>query len=109
MIRIRIKGAAEKIEGFMVWGHAGYAPLGEDIICAGVSAICTSAMIGLAELFPENTRYCVLPSGFMYCRLRGSMTQADERDSQLILRVMLLGLKAARESRGEYIDLTIGG
>jgi len=109
MIRIRIKGSAGNIEGFMVWGHAGYAPSGADIVCAGVSAVCTTAIIGLVALFPENTRYFISPSGFMYCRLRGKMTKARARDARLIFKVMFLGLEAIRESHGEYLDLIKGG
>ena len=109
MIRVRIKGEAGNIKGFIVWGHAGYAPRGEDIVCAGVSAICTAAIISLAELFPGNTRYRVLTSGLMYCRLRGDMTDEGVRDAQLILKVMSLGLEAIRDSHREHIDITIGG
>lgn len=37
-----------------VRGHAGYAPEGQDIVCAGISALfCTLAMHSLTELREE--------------------------------------------------------
>ena len=44
-------------KGFIVKGHADYAPYGEDIICSAVSAIVQTAQMGLerlAEDYPLN-------------------------------------------------------
>ncbi|HSQ90150.1 ribosomal-processing cysteine protease Prp [Romboutsia sp.] len=41
-------------------GHAGHGKPGEDIVCAGVSAIIQSALLGLEEIsknYPEHVRY----------------------------------------------------
>jgi len=108
MIKIRFWGGPDNIEGFMVWGHSGYAPPGRDIVCAAVSAICTGALIGLVDLFPRNTRYIILPRGLIYCKMRGRLTASRARQAQLIFRVAFLSLKAVQRSYGEYIDL-VGG
>jgi uncharacterized protein YsxB (DUF464 family) len=42
-----------------VKGHAGYAPHGQDIVCAAVSAILQTAVLGLesvARTYPDNVR-----------------------------------------------------
>ena len=49
--------------GFIIKGHAGFADHGEDIVCAGASAIAQSALLGLQDLlaigctFAENLAF----------------------------------------------------
>jgi uncharacterized protein YsxB (DUF464 family) len=41
-------------------GHAGYAEYGQDIVCASVSAIIQTALLGLqaiSEQYPNNVTY----------------------------------------------------
>ena len=106
MIRIRVKGGPGKIEGFLIWGHARYAPHGRDVVCAGVSAVATTALIGLRKRIPRNVRYRIIPGGLMYCRLFGELPDEAAGDAQTILDVMVLGLKAIRKSHQEYIEIT---
>ena len=104
MIRVRIKGSPDKIEGFMVWGHAGLAPGDGDIVCAGVSAVSTAALIGLAELVPGSARYKILPQGLMYCRLVDGIPKAGAQKAQAVLAAMALGLEAMQARYGDRID-----
>lgn len=50
MIRIQVqRDEAGNVQHLSVKGHAGYAEHGEDIVCAAVSAIVQTAMIGLTD------------------------------------------------------------
>lgn len=95
MITVRIQRRGGGIAGFSVEGHAGWAPRGRDIVCAGVSALTQAAVLGLEEylgLAPE----VVVREGFLRCRL-GELGRASS-EAQAILAAMELGLKAmARE------------
>ena len=42
-------------------GHAGYAPEGQDIVCAGVSALTQSLMLSLEKLTDDKIKYDVSP------------------------------------------------
>ena len=106
MIRVRLKGAPGKIEGFMIWGHSGSAPMGKDIVCAGVSAIAIAALIGLRKRCPEGIRYCVA-EGLIYCKLGQGHAGDGARDAQVILDTMFHGLESIRQSYGKYIDLAL--
>ncbi len=44
-------------------GHSGYAPFGEDIVCAGISALMFAAASAAAEL--NNGEICELKNGYM--------------------------------------------
>ena len=48
MIRISVvRDRRGDIVGWSVSGHSGFAPRGEDIVCAGVSAIVQTTLLGL--------------------------------------------------------------
>ena len=50
MIRVSVYlGADGGITGFEVVDHAGMAPRGQDIVCAGVSALTDTAFLGLTK------------------------------------------------------------
>ncbi|HOB87843.1 MAG TPA: ribosomal-processing cysteine protease Prp [Bacillota bacterium] len=102
MIRVTVwRKAAGPISGFQVEGHAGYAPAGEDIVCAAVSALTQAALLGLERLLG------IRPAQF-HCR-RGNLKclfqPAPEREGQLILETMVQGLKETAESYGTYLSL----
>jgi uncharacterized protein YsxB (DUF464 family) len=106
MIRIRVKGSPRRIEGFLIWGHAGAAPYGYDVVCAGVSAVATTALLGLKALLPADIHYRILPQGLIYCRLAAALPAEKARDTQVILATMVLGLEAIRRDHEGYVDFT---
>lgn len=106
MIRVRVKGNPDRIEGFTVWGHARFARRGTDVVCAGVSAVATTALIGLTSLVPGSARYRVLPQGLIYCRLKEDLPPDKAREAQAILKTMTLGLLAIREEYKGTMDFT---
>lgn len=63
MIHVRIS----KGDGYLrleMEGHAGAGPKGADIVCAAVSAIAETAVMGLAEVarqYPEHVRMSLAP------------------------------------------------
>ena len=44
-----------------VKGHAGYAPVGQDIVCAGISALFIGLVESLGELTEDTVRYDIKP------------------------------------------------
>ena len=109
MIRVRVKGSPDRIEGFIVWGHALYAPYGADIVCAGVTAVCMTTLIGIARLAPGHVVHGVSGRGILYCRLTGAVPGRLRRDLQLLLEVMVCGLQAIQSVYGAYVDLVLPG
>ncbi|MCL2120656.1 MAG: ribosomal-processing cysteine protease Prp [Clostridiales bacterium] len=106
MIRIRIRGSQENIKGFTVRGHAGYAPRGSDVVCAGVSAVATAALMGLVKRLPGHVRYRISRRGRMDCRLVGRISDEAAREAQTILDVMAQGLREIQQSHKKYIDFS---
>jgi len=103
MIRVVVdREASGNIVGFEVCGHAGYSEYGKDIVCAAVSAIVQTAVIGLTEILGIKIEYrqkagkatCVIPAGL----------SGDQNEKiNIILETMLCGLKSIEEGYGDYI------
>ncbi|NMA17729.1 MAG: ribosomal-processing cysteine protease Prp [Clostridiaceae bacterium] len=57
-----------RIVSFAMTGHSGYATSGQDIVCAGVSAIAQTAIGSLQELAAMNPDYR-LDDGHIACHV----------------------------------------
>lgn len=61
MIRIRVQFQDGETRRLQVEGHAGQDDPGEDIVCAGVSALVETLRLGLEQVVPGHARFCVQP------------------------------------------------
>ena len=48
-------------DGITVSGHAGFASIGQDIICAGVSALTQTLIRSIEDLTEDKIQYSVSP------------------------------------------------
>ena len=88
MIKVEIfKESTDRIVGFEVAGHSGTAEHGQDIVCAGVSSLAQTALLGLGEHLHRDMDYSVA-SGKLKMQLKG----APDELTEAILQTMLLGL-----------------
>ncbi len=105
MIRIQIfRDNEARITGFRVTGHAGTAPQGEDIICAGVSALTQSALLGL-ERWADRQMNLTVESG----KLIMDLTSEPDSLTQAILETMVLGLTAIADNYPKNVSLVSTG
>jgi uncharacterized protein YsxB (DUF464 family) len=89
MIKIDIvRNKLNYIEGFCVIGHADTAPHGQDIVCAGVSALTQTAVIGLERYLGRQVDLDIA-SGKLVATLKG----APDHLTAAILETMVLGLQ----------------
>ncbi|KLU63160.1 hypothetical protein CEB3_c04430 [Peptococcaceae bacterium CEB3] len=90
------------IHGFELSGHAGFADPGEDVVCAGVSALSIAAVNGLEHFLsvPPQVRE---ETGFLACSL-GQVSGEELSRAQWILETLRLGLEGIRAAYGnEYL------
>lgn len=92
MISVELRRAAAGWSGFRIEGHAGYAESGSDIVCAAVTALAETALLGLervARIKPLVERR----HGFLSCRLPRSAAPRSAEAARIILDTMALGLR----------------
>ncbi|CAA7599423.1 Cysteine peptidase C108, N-terminal of ribosomal L27 [Acididesulfobacillus acetoxydans] len=90
------------IHGFELSGHAGFADPGQDVVCAGVSALSIAAVNGLEHFLsvPPQVRE---GTGFLACSL-GPLGGEEFSRAQWILETLRLGLEGIRAAYGdEYL------
>ncbi|GJM75658.1 hypothetical protein HMSSN036_78740 [Paenibacillus macerans] len=92
------------IAGFEVEGHAGYAKAGEDIVCAGVSAVTVGTVNSIEELTAVvmDSR---MKNGFLSASLPFEVRPEAEEQVQLLLASLVVMLKSIEESYGKYIQI----
>nr|DAI34271.1 MAG TPA: YsxB-like protein [Caudoviricetes sp.] len=53
--------ASIRKDGITVTGHAGYAPPGQDIVCAGVTALTQALIKSIGDLTTDRIEYEISP------------------------------------------------
>ena len=105
MTRITIfRNHAQDFMGFNCSGHAGYADEGEDIVCAGISALVIATVNALDTYTDE-------PFSIRSDDATGEIDLRFERpaghDADLLMKSMVLGLQGIQHTYGnDYIILT---
>jgi uncharacterized protein YsxB (DUF464 family) len=104
MIQITITCTDNLIKEFKVQGHAGYKAEGEDIYCAGVSAITQTALLGLMRQLKSEPAYKV-EKGFLSCSLPDKLGEDEMARAQVILSTMEAGLRSLQDAYPDYIKV----
>ena len=88
-------------------GHSGYAPEGEDIVCAALSAVIQTAVLGVMRVAGADADYHTdQDKGSLSLTLK-SMNESQRRDCDAILNTMLLGVKDLQEGFSAFIKLEV--
>ena len=94
----------DRITGFTISGHSGYAEEGSDIVCAAISAVVTMAEATINDVCGAKAKVRVKQED-----ARISLTlpaSCDEEDSvQAVLAGMLLTLCNMRDDYPDYIEV----
>ena len=83
--------------GFDCLGHAGYADAGEDIVCAGISALVINTVNAVEQYTGQpHTTEADEKSG----EIRLRFTSPVEHDAELLMKSMVLGLRGIQNNYG---------
>lgn len=102
MIRIQInRNKAQQIVKCHISGHAEYDEHGYDIVCAAVSVLSCTAILGLQDIAQQAGTYNNR-SGECTISLEGDITE----NGQAILATMVLGLQEIARQYGDFVSLS---
>ncbi len=105
MIRLTMYKQAEGgYAGFTCKGHAGYGTHGQDIVCAGVSALVITTVQSIETLTSDEIEsHSDEDTGTVTCRFH----RPASKEAALLLDALLLGCRSIRETYGtKYITIT---
>ena len=89
MIKVKIFQKGDFIYGFHIEGHAETAEYGKDIVCASVSGISQSVLLGLKVHLKQDIKWEIdEKNGAMKAELLSN----PNSETEAIMQTMLLGL-----------------
>ena len=104
MTRCEFFTEGDRITGFSVSGHSGYAEAGQDIVCAAISAVVTMAEATINEVCGAKAKVRVKDE-----QARITLTlpvSCDEEESvQAVLAGMMITLCGMRDDYPDYIEV----
>ena len=94
----------DRITGFSVSGHSGYAEAGSDIVCAAISAVVTMAEATINDICGAKAKVRVKDAD---ARITLTLpTSCDEEETvQAVLAGMMLTLISMRDDYPDYIEV----
>lgn len=104
MINILIIYNKSSIVEFSADGHSNFDELGKDIVCAAVSAVTQTAVIGLVDVLSIDVKLkrC---DGYLKCILPADLSVEDRRNANIVLDTMFSGLKSIQYGYKDYISI----
>ena len=108
MTDITITRKGSSIVEVVASGHTGYGEAGEDIVCAGISTLVQSALLGLLQVVGINVKYVVdEATNTIRFTLPANLTQAERHDADVVLNTMLAGLQDFYTEYSDFINLEV--
>ncbi len=104
MTRCEFFTEKDRITGFSISGHSGYAENGADIVCAAITAVVTMAEATINDVCGAKAKVRVKDE-----QARITLTlpvSCDEEDTvQAVLAGMMLTLCSLRDDYPDYIEV----
>ena len=101
----RINGSVVEVEAS---GHTGYGEEGEDIVCAGISTLLQSSLLGLLQVAKVNVKYTTdTETGKLKFTLPNDITAEERHDCDVILNTLLCGLQDFYTEYSDFINLEV--
>lgn len=86
-------------DSLMVKGHAGYAPSGQDIVCAAISTLVQVFIASMEQLTTDNLK-CDISAGNAVIRYR-NLTES----AHILLDSFFIGIRAVADEYPDYVKI----
>lgn len=108
MTNVVITRKNNKISEIICDGHTGYGVEGEDIVCAALSSIVQTALLGLLEYAGINVDYDRdIDKGYLKIAISSDITTEQRKVADAILETMLLGISDLYQGFSDFIELEV--
>lgn len=107
MIRVQFERTNNgKIRSFTMKGHADFAQKGQDIVCAGASAVAFGSVNAIMTLTGFEPDIEQSESGFLKCVFDLKESDSVSNQVQLLLEAMIVSLQTIENDYSEYIQIS---
>ena len=97
-----------KIDGFVLSGHAESGPAGHDLVCAASSALAIGTTNNLYRMLSSEPRVNLNEDegGFLELYLPLKLAEKQAEYAQVLLESLYYSLLDVQEAHGEYISVS---
>ena len=89
-------------------GHTNYGVSGEDIVCAALSSIVQTAVLGVLTVAGVNLDLQRNEDrGYLSFEVPNNISQTQRHDVSVILNTMLCGISDLREGYSDFVELEV--
>ena len=103
MTRVVIFKKKDRISGFEISGHTGYAEEGSDIVCSAVSSVSQMALLGIKDVLKLNI-FFEISDGFLKLSLGKNV---ENESAQVLLKSMEKSVREIQKEYGNYVKLEV--
>ena len=109
MIRVTFHKKDHELVSFEMTGHAGFGEYGEDIVCAGVSALAITTVNSIEKLAGYQPIVDVdeVEGGYLYFEVVRDVTEVQAQTTQILLNSLLLGLEDIQSEYQDFLAVTV--
>ncbi len=97
MVRVTVIREQGTPVGFELTGHADQGAYGEDIVCAGISAITETALLGITDVLKLDAAW-TREDGHLVCELSRDIAGEDLEKAAIVFNTMIAGLTSLRQA-----------
>lgn len=105
MIRVIMKKSGGKLRGIRISGHANAAAHGEDIVCAAVSVLGQTMLLGVADQLGREIPY-EMGEGKLSFDLPEDLKGEESIRAEALMQTLCLGIENLQQSYRKYIKIT---
>ena len=97
MVRVTVLRERGTPVGFELTGHANQGAYGEDVVCAGISAITQTALLGITDVLKLDAAWS-REEGHMRCELSRETAGEDIEKAAIVFNTMIAGLSSLQQA-----------
>ena len=108
MTKIKFFKAQDRFVGFECSGHTGYDEFGRDILCATLSGITQTCVMGIQNVL--NIKASVNrndDNGYLKIELPHNLDESKLRDSQILLETLYISVSDLISGYSKYISMEV--
>ena len=108
MTNVTIEKKGNSIIKIVCDGHTNYGVEGEDIVCAALSSIVQTALMGILMVAGVNAKTKRDDErGYLSIELPKDLSKELQHDVDIITNTMLLGISDLHEGFSDFIELEV--
>ena len=97
MVTVTVFQEQGSVVGFRLSGHADHGAYGEDIVCAGISAITETALLGITDVLKLDAAIA-RESGHVRCELSRETPPEEREKAAIVFNTMIAGFKSIQQA-----------